>query len=185
MRLTEWFLVIPFLPLAIVLAAILGPSVATSSSSSGSRRGRRPRASSARRCSRSRQRDYVERSRALGASEPAPDDAPRPAERRAADPRQHDAHRADRDPVGGDARLPRPRRPVERLVGEDARRGLRGGRGDAAGVVVLSCRPASASCSWCSRSRCAGRRSRRSSTRGCGDRGHERRAAPKSGEPLL
>ena len=32
MRLTEWFLVIPFLPLAIALAAVLGPSIRTSSS---------------------------------------------------------------------------------------------------------------------------------------------------------
>ena len=28
-RLTEWFLVIPFLPLAIVLATVLGPSLLT------------------------------------------------------------------------------------------------------------------------------------------------------------
>ena len=28
MRITEWFLVIPFLPLAIVLASVLGPSIA-------------------------------------------------------------------------------------------------------------------------------------------------------------
>jgi peptide/nickel transport system permease protein len=32
MRLTEWFLVIPFLPLAIVLASVLGRRCGTSSS---------------------------------------------------------------------------------------------------------------------------------------------------------
>jgi ABC-type dipeptide/oligopeptide/nickel transport system permease subunit len=41
MRVTEWFLVIPFLPLAIVLASCSGGRSGTSSSSSASPRGRR------------------------------------------------------------------------------------------------------------------------------------------------
>jgi peptide/nickel transport system permease protein len=68
MRLTEWFLVIPFLPLAIVLAAVLGPSIGniilvigiTSWPSSA----RLIRAQ----VLTLKHRAYVERSRALGAS---------------------------------------------------------------------------------------------------------------------
>jgi peptide/nickel transport system permease protein len=68
MRLTEWFLVIPFLPLAIVLAAILGPSVENIilviGITSWPSTARLIRAQ----VLTLRERDYVDRSRALGAS---------------------------------------------------------------------------------------------------------------------
>lgn len=67
-RLTEWFLVIPFLPLAIVLAAILGPSVRNIvlviGITSWPTTARLIRAQ----VLTLKQRLYVERSRALGAS---------------------------------------------------------------------------------------------------------------------
>ena len=68
MRLTDWFLVIPFLPLAIVLASLLGPSiwniifVIGITSWPGTARLVRAQALSV------KTRPYVERARALGAS---------------------------------------------------------------------------------------------------------------------
>jgi peptide/nickel transport system permease protein len=68
MRLTEWFLVIPFLPLAIALAAILGPSVTNIilviGITSWPSTARLIRAQ----VLTLKERDYVDRSRALGAS---------------------------------------------------------------------------------------------------------------------
>ena len=69
MRITEWFLVIPFLPLAIVLAAILGPSVRNIilviGITSWPSTARVVRAQ----VLTLKERLYVERSRALGASD--------------------------------------------------------------------------------------------------------------------
>ena len=111
MRITEWFLVIPFLPLAIVLAAVLGPSVQNIilvigiTSWPATARVIRAQVLTV------KERLYVDRSRALGASSGHLMGAPHHAQHRAADPREHDADRADRDPLRDDAVVPRPRRP--------------------------------------------------------------------------
>ena len=69
MRITEWFLVIPFLPLAIVLAVVLGPSIQNIilviGITSWPQTARLIRAQ----VLTLRERDYVDRSRALGASD--------------------------------------------------------------------------------------------------------------------
>jgi peptide/nickel transport system permease protein len=68
MRVTEWFLVIPFLPLAIVLAAILGPSVQNIILVIGITSWPQTARLIQAQVLTLRERDYVDRSRALGAS---------------------------------------------------------------------------------------------------------------------
>ena len=68
MRITEWFLVIPFLPLAIVLAAILGPSIQNIILVIGITSWPSTARLIHAQVLTLRERDYVDRSRALGAS---------------------------------------------------------------------------------------------------------------------
>ena len=68
MRVTEWFLVIPFLPLAIVLAAILGPSIQNIILVIGITTWPPTARLIQAQVLTLRERDYVDRSRALGAS---------------------------------------------------------------------------------------------------------------------
>ena len=119
-RLTDWFLVIPFLPLAIALATVLGCVAAQ-------RHRRHRRDVVAGHGPAGAGPDAVRRGPAVPRARPrarrralAPDVAARAAQRHAAGARQHDPDRRDRDPVRDDAVVPRPRRPVPGLLGLDA-----------------------------------------------------------------
>jgi peptide/nickel transport system permease protein len=69
MRITEWFLVIPFLPLAIALAAILGPSIRNIIIVIGITSWPSTARLIHAQVLTLKERDYVDRSRALGASD--------------------------------------------------------------------------------------------------------------------
>ena len=69
MRITEWFLVIPFLPLAIALAAILGPSIRNIIIVIGITSWPQTTRLIHAQVLTLKERDYVDRSRALGASQ--------------------------------------------------------------------------------------------------------------------
>ena len=69
MRITEWFLVIPFLPLAIALAAILGPSIQNIIIVIGITSWPSTTRLIHAQVLTLKERDYVDRSRALGASD--------------------------------------------------------------------------------------------------------------------
>ena len=137
MRVTEWFLVIPFLPLAIALAAVLGPSlrniILVIGITSWPSTARLVRAQ----VLTVKQRLYVDRSRALGAS---------------------DGHLMARHILPNIAGLVLANTtltvpvailsettlaflglgdPTNAVLGQDARGGLPAGRADRAGVVVL------------------------------------------------
>ena len=167
MRITEWFLVIPFLPLAIALAAVLGPSIRNIIIVIGITSWPSTTRLIHAQVLTLKERDYVDRSRALGASNwhlmtrhILPNAAPLILANTTLTVPIVILSEATLSFLGlGD--------PIQRLVGTDARRRLRGGRGHARGVVVPSCRRASGSWLSCWPSPWSARRWRRSSTRVC------------------
>ena len=107
MRITDWFLVIPFLPLAIVLASILGRSllviifVIGVTSWPGTSRIVRSQALTV------KTQALCRAGEGPGGQRLASDLPSRPAERVPADLRQHDPGGGRRDPLGDDPVLPR------------------------------------------------------------------------------
>ena len=148
----NWFLVIPQLPLMVVLARLLNPSltvlIVVIGLTSWAGTGRIVRSQ----VLTLKERAFVERARALGASDCYIIRTPHPPQRAAADLRQHGADRRGGDPRRGGAGVPRPRRPEPHLVGHDARERLRRRARRAPAPGGTSCRPGSASPCWCSRS---------------------------------
>ena len=134
--LENWFLVIPTLPLMIVLARLLNPSltvlIAVIGLTSWAGTGRIVRAQ----VLTLRERAFVERARALGAGDTYIIRNAHPSQHAAADLRQHGPDRGRRDPLRGRSVVPRPRRPDPDLVGDDARERVRVGRAERRGVVV-------------------------------------------------
>ena len=167
MRFTDWFLVIPFLPLAIVLAAILGRGlfviafVIGITTWPGTARVVRAQVLTL------KERPYVERARALGAEQQPDRHPPHPAQRVPPDLRQHHPGRGGRDPT------PRPSSPSSGWAIPSASPGAASWSPPSRRAPSRSApggtwsRPASASCSWCSASPCAATPSTRSSTQDC------------------
>ena len=135
-RLTEWFLVIPFLPLAIILAVVLGRSLLNIAIVIGVTSWPATALLIRSQTLTIKERPYLERATAARRRALAPDDPARAAQRDADDLRQHDADGRGGDPLGDHAELPGAGRPDPGLVGLDARGGVRGRRDDD-GVVVV------------------------------------------------
>ena len=111
-RLTDWVLVIPFLPLAIVLATVLGGgSTLTIIVVIGVTSWAAPRGSSGTDPVRRRPTIPGAVTRA-GQRQLAPDDPPRPAQRLPTGPDEHHSHGGDRHPLGDDPVVPGARRPL-------------------------------------------------------------------------
>ena len=164
--LENWFLVIPTLPLMIVLARLLSPSltvlIAVIGLTSWAGTGRIVRAQ----VLTLRERAFVERARALGAGDGY-------IIRTHILPNTLPLIFANTVLIVAVAILseaalavPGPRRPDANLVGNDARERVRVRRAQRGGVVVRDPARASASRCWCWRCRCSATCSRSTSTHG-------------------